>query len=167
MKPVGYCIPCNTGYQYLGECPDCGATMKVVRGRRKPDTRVLVRDAHMRDVDFHETRSGYPLGLDYPMGSTFSWLKVLRADPCAYCGRLPSETVDHVVPTNPDVPNTKTVCAMNAAVLSKTTWLNLVGACASCNTGKSSTLMLWFVGGIRAPADAGAEGEIVPDRLAA
>jgi hypothetical protein len=50
------------------------------------------------------------------------WSKVLRLDPCAYCGRPLSGTVDHITPHKMDP-------ALDTPE-------NLTGACVSCNGEK-------------------------------
>lgn len=55
------------------------------------------------------------------------WAKVLRLDPCAYCG-LPSVAVDHITPHKFDVD--------------RDTPENLTGACNSCNGLKGDRLSL-------------------------
>ena len=55
---------------------------------------------------------------------------IIRHDPCAYCGRFPADTVDHIWPVaggGPDV------------------WHNLTPACASCNVRKSKMSLLEFL----------------------
>jgi transposase-like protein len=61
------------------------------------------------------------------------WLKVLAADPCAYCAAVvPAGTVDHIVPTALDGDDTPE---------------NLTGACLKCNSSKCATPLLLFLQG--------------------
>ena len=54
------------------------------------------------------------------------WVRVLLADPCAYCGG-PSEEIDHIVPIVDG---------------GRTHWTNLVGACGPCNRFKHTKPLL-------------------------
>ena len=73
--------------------------------------------------------TGRPLGEDGGHGAR--WMRLLRLDPCAYCGAR-SGTVDHVEPR----------CRPN-----RTThrWVNWVGACARCNHAKRDRALLLFL----------------------
>lgn len=84
---------------------------------------------------------GHPLGSGMPMGLTLrldgeshhnALLRILRGDPCAYCGSRISGTVDHVVPKSTGQRGVER-------------WPNLVGACAECNRRKSSMPLLLFL----------------------
>lgn len=92
-----------------------------------------------------QEQPGHPLGAGMPMGAPLrmdgeshsnAWRRILRADPCAYCGARVSGTVDHVVPR----------CSGRAGV---ERWPNLVGACTTCNTSKEATSLLLFLAGKR------------------
>lgn len=83
---------------------------------------------------------GHPLGIGMPPGHTLredgeshaqAWRRVLRADPCSYCGG-PGGTVDHVVPQ-----------ATGQRYVQR--WTNLVGACNGCNESKSDKPLLRFL----------------------
>lgn len=76
------------------------------------------------------------------------WRRVIRRDPCSYCGRrmVPLNhkidnaalsdrharrpTLDHIVPRVAGGPNS---------------WMNLTGACHSCNAAKGSLDLLAFL----------------------
>lgn len=58
-----------------------------------------------------------------------AYVKVLRADPCSYCGE-PGGTVDHITPV-----------AANGDL----GWKNLTASCRSCNASKSTTPLLVFL----------------------
>jgi len=79
--------------------------------------------------------AGTPLGRGMPSGRPLrndgerhydAWLRLLRLDPCAYCGRRRAGTVDHVE------PRSKPVRGLGGAH----SWLNVVGACERCNGAK-------------------------------
>ena len=83
-----------------------------------------------------------PDGLPYPSGSPLGgdesgrhidrWSDVLRLDPCSFCERRESGTVDHIVPKSSPARDTNT-------------WLNLTGCCPGCNVSKKSRpLLLWM-----------------------
>jgi len=61
---------------------------------------------------------------------SIGWGGVLRADPCAYCGRRRSSDVDHIVPV-----------ARGGEFGSS----NLIGACKSCNSSKQARSLLLFL----------------------
>lgn len=92
---------------------------------------------------FGREDAGHPLGTGMPSGAPLrvdgeghygAWLRLLRHDPCAYCGG-PSGTVDHVEPKR------RPVRGLGGAH----TWLNVVGACTSCNGRKADKPLLWFL----------------------
>lgn len=62
-------------------------------------------------------------------GETAEYVRILRLDPCAYCG-APSEHIDHIVPFSRGGP---------------TDWMNLAPACAKCNYRKSATDLMQFM----------------------
>jgi 5-methylcytosine-specific restriction endonuclease McrA len=86
---------------------------------------------------------GMPLGAGMPTGGPLredgeshrsAWLRLLRADPCSYCGG-PGGTVDHVEPKR------KPVRGLGGAHA----WLNLTGACGGCNGTKGDKgLLVWL-----------------------
>lgn len=109
-----------------------------------------VRDTWLRDD------AGHPLGAGMPTGRVLRadgqshrawWMTVLRADPCAYCGRAagerrfddgrirPDGTVDHIDPQS----------GRRRGVGGLHDWVNYVGACASCNRAKASDPLLVFL----------------------
>lgn len=63
-----------------------------------------------------------------------AWLRLLRADACAYCGG-PGGTVDHVEPRS----------RAPRGLGSAHSWLNVVGACARCNGSKRDRSLLTFL----------------------
>jgi hypothetical protein len=91
-----------------------------------------------------------------------AWERIIRADPCAYCGR-PAGTVDHIEPRNP-----LRVCRGLGGVYS---WMNFTAACESCNGRKKDLPLLLFLR-LRAPVmirrptkeDEGAVGHTDSDR---
>lgn len=100
-------------------------------------TPAAVLDEFLRDD------GGTPLGRGYPSGRALrrdgerhydAWLRMLRADPCAYCGG-PGGTVDHVDPRSRSARGLGTAHG----------WINTVGACAPCNGRKGDRpLLLWL-----------------------
>lgn len=83
---------------------------------------------------------GHPLGVGMPSGSPLredgethsnAWRRLLRADPCAYCGG-PGGSVDHIVPR-----------ASRRQGVER--WTNLVGACERCNGHKRDRPLLMFL----------------------
>lgn len=93
---------------------------------------------------FDADHPGHPLGKGYPPGETFrmdgeshraAWMRVLRADPCAYCGERIGTTVDHIEPKR--YPTN--------AIGGTHSWLNYTGACHSCNGGKKAHSLLDYL----------------------
>lgn len=76
------------------------------------------------------------------MEAQAQWRRLLKSEPCNYCGKLPHtddvnphhrlNTVDHIVPQSSrrGQPNH---------------WDNFGAACPSCNSRKGSRSMLWFL----------------------
>jgi hypothetical protein len=84
---------------------------------------------------------GHPLGVGVPLGATLrmdgeshsnAWRRILRSDPCAYCGAPISGTVDHVEPRHTRRNGVER-------------WINLVGACSRCNGSKAAKPLLLFL----------------------
>lgn len=59
----------------------------------------------------------------------YSYMAVLRRDPCAYCGNV-AGTVDHIEPLNSGGSGG---------------WANLTASCRSCNSSKSAAPLLAFL----------------------
>jgi len=96
--------------------PLAGEPMRVVRGtgdRWKYDEDRRAKHAKMSQVT----------------GETAEYVKILRRDPCVYCG-APSEHIDHIIPFADGGP---------------TDWTNLAPTCASCNLRKSRKSVLHFM----------------------
>jgi len=126
----------------------------------------------MTDELYHEYRRylsdhpGHPLGRGMPMGRSMRievfheptqmwrgeshsmwWQRVLRADPCSFCGevihysfradewRHGAGTVDHVEPKSQPI---RGIGGAHA-------WTNLAGACSDCNGSKSDKPLLMFL----------------------
>lgn len=102
-------------------------------------------------AEFERTdHPGNPLGVGMPSGEPLrvdgeshreAWKRILRGDPCAYCGRRmfpcafnpDGRTVDHIIPHTKARPNEGHA------------WLNYTGSCVSCNTSKKDThLLMWL-----------------------
>lgn len=108
---------------------------------------------------------GTPLGVGMPSGAPLrldgerhydGWLRLVRADPCAYCGDTPSGTVDHVE------PRSRAARGLGGAH----SWLNVVGACPACNGLKADRPLLRFLG-TRAEASDGRARRRRRERVAA
>lgn len=87
---------------------------------------------------------GTPLGVGMPSGAPLrldgerhydAWLRLLRLDPCAYCGTPGAGTVDHVE------PRSRAARGLGGAH----SWLNVVGACARCNGAKAARPLVAFL----------------------
>lgn len=134
-------------------------------GRYKTDLEKQDRRARRaeRDAARHASRSytsferddpGHPLGKGMPTGAGFrrdgethrqAWMRVVRMDPCSYCGAPPgmtledtgvlrlSLTTDHIEPQNG--PPARGIGGAHS-------WLNYTSACESCNGRKSNHSLL-------------------------
>lgn len=111
------------------------AAVRRDASREEPTT-----DVGKRAERFASYTPGDPLGRGMPGGRTFrldgeshsdAWRRLLRLDVCAYCGG-PGGTVDHVVPRASGLAGVES-------------WVNLVGACVSCNTSKRDLDLLGFL----------------------
>lgn len=78
---------------------------------------------------YDEMRRAAGAKMSQVTGDTREYVKILRKDPCAYCGAA-SEHIDHIVPFAKDGP---------------TKWDNLAPACAACNHRKSDKDLLHFL----------------------
>jgi hypothetical protein len=95
--------------------------------------------------EFLRDDGGTPLGRGYPSGRPLrrdgerhydAWLRMLRSDPCAYCGGE-GGTVDHVEPRSRAARGLGSVHG----------WINTVGACQPCNGRKGDRdLLPWLAG---------------------
>lgn len=109
------------------------------------------RSARVSQRTFDREDPGYPLGFE---GRTLrldgeshreAWMRVLRGDPCAFCGRqmfsipcpyFEGGTVDHIE------PRSRSVSGLGGAH----TWLNYTAACGPCNSRKSDRpMLLWML----------------------
>lgn len=115
--------------------------LRVLRKKERRARRHARRLARITLRDYNEDHPGHPLGPGMPTGGTFrmdgeshkvAWMTVLRRDPCSFCGRE-GGTVDHIVPRSAGGPGLHD-------------WTNFGGACASCNSSKSSVPLLEFLG---------------------
>jgi 5-methylcytosine-specific restriction endonuclease McrA len=111
----GYCA---RHYQRLLKhgSPSAGGKLRVLRG---------TGDRWIYD----DMRRAAGAKMSQVTGETREYVKILRMDPCSYCG-APSEHIDHIVPFVKDGP---------------THWTNLAPACASCNHRKSDKDLLHFL----------------------
>lgn len=94
-------------------------------------------------LGFTRDDAGHPLGRGYPVGRSLredgethrrAWMRVVRADPCSYCGRR-AGTVDHVE------PQSRPARGIGGAH----SWVNYAAACAACNGRKSTTSLIMFL----------------------
>lgn len=148
-----YCTPCGIKGRAGDPCPQCGGSLTPrTSGWRdarygQAGERTAVREEAAPDgLGLMETwladQPGMPLGAGMPSGAPLrldgeshsnAWRRILRADPCAYCGALTSETVDHIEPRFKRRRGTER-------------WVNLIGACPRCNGQKAAKpLLLWLL----------------------
>jgi 5-methylcytosine-specific restriction endonuclease McrA len=107
------------------------------------------RIAAKRRAYYEANREGWALRararrrkMGRPDAQTLGWIRLIRNDPCAYCGAVGGGTVDHIVPISRGGRNH---------------WANLTGACGSCNDSKGNRPLLQW---ILAKAAQAAEGEV-------
>jgi 5-methylcytosine-specific restriction endonuclease McrA len=118
------------------EVRDYALYLRELRRRERHSRRL----AHVTLRDYDEDHPGHPLGRGMPPGAPFrldeshtdGWQRVVRADPCAYCGSRPAGTVDHIV------PRSEGRYGLHG-------WTNFAGACESCNGSKDSESLLAFL----------------------
>jgi 5-methylcytosine-specific restriction endonuclease McrA len=88
-----------------------------------------------------QDQPGNPFGANFPLGAPLredgeshsnAWRRILRYDPCSYCGAPLSGTVDHIQPKS-------------EGRFDRERWVNLIGACERCNRSKSSKPMLFYL----------------------
>lgn len=77
---------------------------------------------------------------------TVAYVRILRRDPCGYCGRSPAGTIDHIVP----LVNTR---ERERGLLKR--WPNLGAACELCNGSKADQSLLAFLVAIASTAGEG------------
>lgn len=114
-RSTGYCA---RHYQRLIKygTPDAGGPLRRLRG---------TGDRWAYD----EARRAAKAKMAQATGETKQYVKILRHDPCVYCGK-PSKHIDHIVPFSAG---------------GATDWTNLTAACAACNYQKSTTDLLSFL----------------------
>lgn len=119
MAQALYCPSCQQGWPpdlTLGggrSCPACGE--ELIRGRVPAG-----RKASSKRYTPHTSRA--------------VWDRLLKRDPCVYCGvkLIPSQiTIDHIDP--------------KALGGSKGSWTNRAGSCRPCNAAKAHTPLLFFM----------------------
>lgn len=120
------------------ECVGCGAEFERVRGRSQ--------HVYCSETCHHQAKAERYSGpvvakAQFPpvVGShdVARYKRVLRSDPCAYCGQR-GGCRDHIVPT---------------VVGGEDEWTNLTGACHVCNSTKWAMPLLIFLGYQRARAE--------------
>lgn len=91
---------------------------------------------------FRHTDAGHPLGRGMPRGRSLredgeshreAWMRLIRLDPCAYCGRRPASTIDHIIPSSKARPG------------EGHNWLNYTAACEPCNRSKEDMPLLVYL----------------------
>lgn len=129
-----------------GECYTPYGDPGVARNRLRREYRAAKPERHPLAVD----HPGSPLGRGMPSGSPLrrdgeshreAWMRLVRGDPCSFCGRFPfpcrhhgEGTIDHI-----DHKRGPTV------LYGLHTWLNFTAACPTCNGSKDSEkLLLWL-----------------------
>jgi hypothetical protein len=142
----------------------CATCLSAKEGRPRPVPGGDPRSARRRERklarddwqevgnDWTASHPGYPLGRGMPSGTSLrydeeshreAWKRIVRGDPCAYCGLLPfpcrfhpgdAGTVDHIDPQ---------AGARPAHGLHS--WTNYTGSCARCNNSKDATPMLLWI----------------------
>jgi 5-methylcytosine-specific restriction endonuclease McrA len=83
----------------------------------------------LREEVFHEPTQAWR-GESHLM----AWERIIRADPCSYCG-AEAGTIDHVE------PRSRPVRGLGGAH----SWANVVAACESCNGRKATRSLLTFL----------------------
>lgn len=78
---------------------------------------------------YDENRRAAKAKMSQVTGETAEYVKIIRNDPCSYCG-APGKHVDHIVPFSRG---------------GSTHWTNLASACARCNYRKSTSDLLSFL----------------------
>lgn len=78
---------------------------------------------------YDENRRAMHAKMSQVTGETKEYVKIIRKDPCVYCGK-PSEHIDHIVPFTDGGP---------------TDWPNLAPACSNCNLRKNKKSLLEFL----------------------
>lgn len=87
---------------------------------------------------------GNPLGVRMPMGSPLredgeshleAWARIVRMDPCAFCGEVGVGTLDHIE------PRSRSARGLGGSH----SWLNYAGACERCNGSKRDLPLLVFM----------------------
>jgi hypothetical protein len=93
---------------------------------------------------FLSDHPGTPLGHGYPLGRTLredgeshreAWMRILRSDPCGFCGESPAGTLDHIEP--------RAFPARGLGGLHS--HLNYSAACEACNSRKAARSLLTFL----------------------
>lgn len=121
-------------------CKNCGLGFQHKRGQTNKLYCSLDCQYEARSLDYAERGIRPPnvaaITTPIPTRSRVSEVtvgalyKVIRRDPCAYCGG-PAAHLDHIVPRASGGPNH---------------WANYTAACATCNASKSNKSLLMFLG---------------------
>lgn len=122
----------NAAYRSQGEmakCRGCGQTFTRVRGRSQ---RVYCSDKCHHTTKAQRLSGPRKAKAEWPPRITnrveAAYRRVLRQDPCAYCGDRPAQGIDHIEPA--------------ARVVDRKDWTNLTGCCKRCNETKRDLPLL-------------------------
>ncbi len=113
---VGYCVRCDQRIRQYGS-PTAGPPRRRKRGTGP------------WGWYFDEQRRAAKAKMSQVTGETAQYVKIIRKDPCVYCGH-PSEQIDHIFPF---------------ADGGETNLDNLAPACAKCNHKKHRRSLLEFL----------------------
>lgn len=137
------CPTCNTLFP-----PGALATQAAKRTKPIVPATELPPAMYLREPSeeaFFSAHPGHPLGPGYPTGRTLrrdgethrdAWKRILRDDPCAYCGGE-STTIDHIVPARG---------TQRPGLGGLHSWTNYTGACERCNWSKADVPLIdWLL----------------------
>lgn len=111
----GFCAAHYPRFRKYGD-PLAGGPFRVLRGTGN------------RWV-YDENRRAAKAKMSQVSGETAEYVKILRKDPCVYCGAS-CEHIDHIIPFADGGP---------------TEWNNLAATCADCNLSKNRKSVLEFM----------------------
>jgi len=124
-----------TGYKFI--CKDCYKDTDYYKNRKKTNNRTPAsresknkwkkRNPEKVRQDTRDRRLFRRVGRDK---EALEYAKVLRNDPCSYCGKPGPSTVDHIIPVSKGGTNDIS---------------NLTAACADCNSLKHNKDVLTFM----------------------
>lgn len=95
-----------------------GGIVSAVSDNLKKSREFISRWPILQDFNHH---------VDMPQ---FMYKRILKGDPCSFCGELVEVTIDHILPKSDGGQNV---------------WDNYTAACFACNNAKASTSLLHFL----------------------